>query len=219
MKREDFAEIDAATRFLSDLPLKGETEYTTEEREPVRKWVAARIKHERSIGHGTDAYQREWFFFLHSLASKLGRDSLVTYGLIRWAIKTNNFYGRIYGDAWTQGHIQGSRYTYKRERLSRDKAVDKAVEKVIDNAVYVAKSTAVKINAAAGGQAKQRRNQPAKEFILAEWAAHRDDYDNNKSEFARVYARLVLIDLGVKITEKTIRESWLHTPSTGKRAR
>ena len=46
-------------------------------------------------------------------------------------------------------------------------------------------------------------------FVSSEWAAHKADYTNNKSAFARDYVRRVLREYDVSITEKQMREVWL----------
>ena len=57
------------------------------------------------------------------------------------------------------------------------------------------------------------KRYPVMDFLKAEWAKHRLAYQGNKSEFARVYSRLVLNEHGVKVTDKQIREVWLkNTP-------
>ena len=49
----------------------------------------------------------------------------------------------------------------------------------------------------------------AKAFVQAEWQAHRSAYSENKSDFARAYARRVLNEFGFRIGEKQMREVWL----------
>lgn len=66
-----------------------------------------------------------------------------------------------------------------------------------------------------GGSNKNRANSLAREFVLNEWAMHRHEYEGNKSEFARVYARRVKHEMMVDVTEKTIREVWL-SPSASR---
>lgn len=49
----------------------------------------------------------------------------------------------------------------------------------------------------------------AKKFVQDEWDKHREAYNNNKSAFARDYSSRVKREMGISITEKTIREDWL----------
>ncbi len=85
--------------------------------------------------------------------------------------------------------------------------------------VRSAVKTAMTAKAQAGGQAKYRKHNEAKAFVLVEWQAHRAAYANNKSAFSRDYTRRVIHEFGVQVTEKTIREVWLlDTPATSKRA-
>lgn len=59
----------------------------------------------------------------------------------------------------------------------------------------------------------QEEMRKAKDFVQEEWRKNKDVYEGNKSEFARVYSRLVKQKIGVSVTEKTIRERWLtNTP-------
>ena len=55
----------------------------------------------------------------------------------------------------------------------------------------------------------------AKAFVYREWTMYRVAYDNNKSAFSRDYVKRVLNELGVKVTEKQMREVWLkdHLPA------
>jgi hypothetical protein len=63
----------------------------------------------------------------------------------------------------------------------------------------------------------------AREFVTAEWAAHKAQYDNNKSAFARTYVKLVAAKFKdrsgdpLMVTEKTIRESWLASTPAARR--
>ncbi len=49
----------------------------------------------------------------------------------------------------------------------------------------------------------------AKPWVLSEWRLHREGYQGNASEFARVYSRRLLIERGVRVSDRTIRERWL----------
>lgn len=63
---------------------------------------------------------------------------------------------------------------------------------------------------------KYAKNRKAEDFVIAEWTAHRDAYDNNKSAFARDYVRRVKNEMDVTVTEKQMREVWLkNTPFAG----
>ncbi len=64
------------------------------------------------------------------------------------------------------------------------------------------------------------KRYPVIDFVKNEWAKYRNDYDGNKSEFARIYSRRVLNEHGLKVTEKQIREVWLKdTPVAINQAR
>lgn len=52
----------------------------------------------------------------------------------------------------------------------------------------------------------------AKAFVQAEWKIHQSAYGGNKSAFSRDYVRRVLNEMGVKVTEKQMREVWLKDP-------
>jgi hypothetical protein len=86
------------------------------------------------------------------------------------------------------------------------------------HAVEIAVRSAITQRAQSGGRAKYKEHTKAKEFVQKEWEAHRDEYEGNKSAFARDYVRRVLNELNVKVTEKTLREVWLSTPTTSKPA-
>jgi hypothetical protein len=86
------------------------------------------------------------------------------------------------------------------------------------NAVDIAVRSAIKQRAQSGGRAKYKDHSKAREFVQNEWEAHRDEYEGNKSAFARDYVRRVLNELNVKVTEKTLREVWLSTPTASKPA-
>lgn len=66
-----------------------------------------------------------------------------------------------------------------------------------------------------GGLAKYSVARKAREFIQSEWVMHRAAYDNNKSEFARIYARLIFNEFRkangepLSVTVKQIRDVWL----------
>jgi hypothetical protein len=49
----------------------------------------------------------------------------------------------------------------------------------------------------------------AMDFVKVEWERYKDDYENNKSAFARDYSRRVLNEYGIKVTERNLRERWL----------
>ena len=62
-------------------------------------------------------------------------------------------------------------------------------------------------------------NRRARAFVVAEWSLHREAYENNKSAFSRDYVKRLLNEMGVRVTEKQMREVWLKdTPSTSKQA-
>lgn len=74
-----------------------------------------------------------------------------------------------------------------------------------------AKRMAISERAAANAARAHAPRIEAREWILAEWAKYRTE-SNNKSEFARIYARRVKQERGLEVTEKTIREVWLRDP-------
>lgn len=81
------------------------------------------------------------------------------------------------------------------------------------------KNEARKETASKGGIASNQKLVAPRDFVKSEWAKHRNVYKNNKSAFARDYARRVLNEFSVQVTEKTIREVWLsNTPTTSKPA-
>ena len=68
--------------------------------------------------------------------------------------------------------------------------------------------------ARSGAVERHSKGNAARQWVIAEWREHRVAYANNKSAFARDYARRVLNERGVDVKEKTIREIWLRdTPS------
>lgn len=64
-------------------------------------------------------------------------------------------------------------------------------------------------NARANAHRRHAKSEEAKLFVQREWEQHQRDYRGNKSEFARHYARRVMNEHAVSVTEKTIRERWL----------
>lgn len=86
------------------------------------------------------------------------------------------------------------------------------------HAVDIAVRNVITQRAQSGGRAKYKEHSKAKEFVQSEWAAHQDEYEGNKSAFARDYVRRVLNELNVRVTEKTLREVWLSTPTASKPA-
>jgi hypothetical protein len=76
--------------------------------------------------------------------------------------------------------------------------------------------------------AKQRHepSRQAMQYVQAEWNAHAHEYDHNKSEFARIYEKLVAQNFTtakgdpLKVKDRTIREVWLRDcPSASKPAK
>lgn len=64
---------------------------------------------------------------------------------------------------------------------------------------------------------RHKKTNDAREWIKSEWTACAGDYQNNKSAFSRHYVRLLMIERGVEITEKQMKEVWLKdTPSARK---
>jgi hypothetical protein len=55
------------------------------------------------------------------------------------------------------------------------------------------------------------RNAEARAWVRDEWREKREDYSENKSAFARDYAKLVVRKYGAKakVTEETIKTRWL----------
>lgn len=77
------------------------------------------------------------------------------------------------------------------------------------------KRVRAKRNAATG----HIKNNQARDFVVREWTKNRQNYKNNKSDFARHYVRLVLNEFSVTVTEKQLREVWLKdTPAASKPA-
>lgn len=66
-----------------------------------------------------------------------------------------------------------------------------------------------KATASSGGKARSEPYREPKQFVQDQWAKHRDAYENNKSDFARTYVRIVNQQFGIEVTERTVRESWL----------
>ena len=63
------------------------------------------------------------------------------------------------------------------------------------------------------------KRYPAIEFVQTEWTAHRAAYEGNKSAFTRDYVKRVFNELGVRVTEKQMREVWLKdNPAASKQA-
>lgn len=85
-------------------------------------------------------------------------------------------------------------------------------------AVDIAVRSAITQRAQSGGRAKYKEHSKAKEFVQREWETHQGEYEGNKSAFARDYVRRVLNEFNVKVTEKTLREVWLSTPTASKPA-
>lgn len=74
-----------------------------------------------------------------------------------------------------------------------------------DSVVKIAYQNRAKL----GGEKKNQASNQARFFVVAEWAKYRGEYGDNKSAFARDYVRRVKFEMGVDVTEKTIREVWL----------
>lgn len=78
----------------------------------------------------------------------------------------------------------------------------------------------LKDRARQGGAAKMAKYSPARFFVMSEWIAHHIGYDDNKTAFAKHYARRVKNEFDIEISEKTIREVWLKdAPLASKPAR
>lgn len=54
-----------------------------------------------------------------------------------------------------------------------------------------------------------KKSNDAKDWVLSEWALHASEYRNIKSDFARVYSRLILDKFGATVKGRQIREVWL----------
>jgi hypothetical protein len=50
----------------------------------------------------------------------------------------------------------------------------------------------------------------AREAVRNEWQRDRQAYGGNKTDFARAMARRLLIEQGLEVTDRTIREDWLR---------
>ena len=77
-----------------------------------------------------------------------------------------------------------------------------------------------KVLAKTGGTARHTKMNEVKSYVIEEWNLHRLAYKNNKSEFSRIYARIISTKFqkqdgsALSVTEKTIRDVWLRdTPS------
>ncbi|SHM20172.1 hypothetical protein SAMN05216428_1179 [Nitrosospira sp. Nsp11] len=46
-------------------------------------------------------------------------------------------------------------------------------------------------------------------WVISEWIKHKAEYSNNKSAFARDYAKRILHEHDLRVQERTIRERWL----------
>lgn len=67
-----------------------------------------------------------------------------------------------------------------------------------------------------GTDGRYEKYRKARAFVIAEWQKYKADYENNKSEFSRIYVKRVLNEYDAKISDKQMREVWLKdTPSTG----
>lgn len=67
-----------------------------------------------------------------------------------------------------------------------------------------------KENAASGGFARSQKYADAKQWVQDEWREGRDDYQDNKSAFAREYVDLVSKKFDLSVNARTITESWLR---------
>jgi hypothetical protein len=63
--------------------------------------------------------------------------------------------------------------------------------------------------ARSGGIKRRELSNKAKKWVREKWLEEKASYDENKSEFARVYSNLVKREFAVQISEKRIREFWL----------
>ena len=76
------------------------------------------------------------------------------------------------------------------------------------------------IRARKAANTRHEGSRKARNFVRSEWVAHQAEYQGNKSAFARDYVKRVWNELEIRVTEKTVRESWLaDTPSASKTAR
>lgn len=53
------------------------------------------------------------------------------------------------------------------------------------------------------------KNKEARAWVLKCWREQREQYDNNKSEFARHFAKRVRNEFEIEISERQLKESWL----------
>jgi hypothetical protein len=65
--------------------------------------------------------------------------------------------------------------------------------------------------ASKAGRLSKANFEEARQFVQSEWEKSANEYSNNRSEFARVYSRLVKQHFGLDVTDRTIRESWLKS--------
>lgn len=88
------------------------------------------------------------------------------------------------------------------------------IVKVTDETKKAARSIQAKENAKKG----HARTNEARAFVWEKWVAEKNDYDGNKTAFARDYVRIVANTFKTTsgapliITTKTICETWLKSP-------
>ena len=87
----------------------------------------------------------------------------------------------------------------------------------IDESVESLRAAFAKLQAYKSATKGHAISNAAKEFVRSEWKMYKNEYKNNKSEFARIYVKRVFNEYCVTITEKQMREVWLkNTPPASK---
>jgi len=76
--------------------------------------------------------------------------------------------------------------------------VDAAIK---SDRVQLAKAAAIKRN---------EKNQAMRQLVIERWNVEQKDYENNKSDFARHYSRLLLQEHDFEVTASTIATRWLR---------
>ena len=113
--------------FFKGLPTKVGG-FTSEELKRVDPWVKQRIKLECKYGVGTVDEQLDFCMLLEKLMKSdrvSGITSLRRHAVLRWALRTSNFCGRLYATGHEHGHTSASHHTIERER-SKTKKKNKA---------------------------------------------------------------------------------------------
>ena len=102
---------------------------------------------------------------------------------------------------WWQGEYHRAVEESSREIVETQMRLEEQANK------FAAKTLAI---ATAGGKARsKKRYGEVKAYVLLEWTLKRDEYNKNKTKFAKDYARMVKNQVGLDIADSTITDSWL----------